>query len=36
MAFIYRITNLINHKSYIGKTEYGNPEKRQSKSCWRL
>lgn len=28
MAFIYRITNLINHKSYIGKTEYGNPEKR--------
>ena len=28
MAFIYRITNLINQKSYIGKTEYSNPEKR--------
>lgn len=28
MAFIYKITNIINNKIYIGKTEYSNPTKR--------
>lgn len=28
MAYIYRITNTINNKSYIGKTEKLNPEER--------
>ena len=28
MAYIYKITNKINNKSYIGKTEYANPETR--------
>lgn len=28
MAYIYKITNDINNKFYIGKTEYANPEKR--------
>ena len=28
MGFIYKITNDINDKIYIGKTEYANPEKR--------
>lgn len=28
MAYIYKITNLINQKSYIGKTEYNPPERR--------
>lgn len=30
MAYIYKITNQINQKSYIGKTEYTNPQKRWS------
>ena len=28
MAYIYKITNQINQKSYIGKTEYSNPNRR--------
>ena len=28
MGFIYKITNKINGKMYIGKTEYDNPIKR--------
>lgn len=28
MGWIYQIENLINHKKYIGKTEYANPELR--------
>lgn len=28
MGYIYIITNLINYKVYIGKTQYKNPEKR--------
>ena len=28
MAFIYKIENQINHKVYIGKTSYSNPNKR--------
>lgn len=30
MAYIYKITNELNNKSYIGKTEYPNPQKRFS------
>lgn len=28
MAYIYKITNLLNQHSYIGKTEYVNPQRR--------
>lgn len=33
MAYIYIITNKINHKSYIGKTEYSDPNKRWNEHC---
>ena len=32
MAYIYKITNSINHKAYVGKTE-GSPEKRFQEHC---
>jgi group I intron endonuclease len=34
--FIYKITNLINKKVYIGKTERGNPRKRWSEHLKKL
>lgn len=33
LAYIYKITNLINQKAYIGKTEYRNPNKRWQEHC---
>ena len=33
MAYIYIITNKINNKSYIGKTEHTNPNKRWNEHC---